>query len=207
MQGLVDLAPPGLDEIVAILQFTSLISSGDTTRTWDHIVIDTAPTGHALRLLEMPAVIHDWTHALMRIVLKYQPIAGAGSLGALLLTMSRRITALRRLLTDRELTQFVLVTRPAALPRAETLRFLTALSTLGINVPAIVVNAVGQGRCRSCRREAVAEHRELKLLGRGIATVSDPPRIVLAPAEVPAPETSRALKRWHGEWRLPAADC
>jgi arsenite-transporting ATPase len=209
MQGLVDLAPPGLDEIVAILEVTSLISgiSSEATTTWDQVVIDTAPTGHALRLLEMPALIHEWTHALMRIVLKYQPIVRLGSLGELLLAMSRRITALRGLLADRGLTQFVLVTRPAALPRAETLRFLSALSTLGISVPAIVVNAVGQGRCSACRRTAAAEQRELKLLARGLATGADPPRIVLAPAEVPAPHTSRSLKRWYRDWRLTAVDC
>ena len=156
--GLMDLAPPGLDELVAILEVTSLMV-GEGSRTWDQIVIDTAPTGHALRLLEMPALVQDWTHALMRIVLKYQPVVGAGNLGQLLLTLSKQIGALRDLLVDRSLTQFVLVTRAAALPRAETVRFLAALSSLGITVPAVVVNAVGRGGCGACRRAAVAERR------------------------------------------------
>jgi arsenite-transporting ATPase len=199
-----ELAPPGLDELVAILEVTSLMV-GDPSRTWDQIVIDTAPTGHALRLLEMPALIQDWTHALMRIVLKYQPVVGTGSLGQVLLTLSKHIGALRRLLADRQLTQFVLVTRAAALPRAETLRFLPALSALGINVPAIVVNAVGQGRCRVCRRAAVMERREVRLLSRALAGNARP-RIILAPADVPPPEGSSSLIRWRGEWRLPTVD-
>ena len=56
MHGLIDLAPPGLDELVAILEVTTLMV-GDGSGTWHHIVLDTAPTGHALRLLEMPALI------------------------------------------------------------------------------------------------------------------------------------------------------
>jgi arsenite-transporting ATPase len=203
MHGLIDLAPPGLDELVAILEVTTLMIGG--AGTWDHIVIDTAPTGHALRLLEMPALIHDWTRALMRIVLKYQPVVGVGSLGEVLLSMSKRIGALRRMLSDRTLTTFVLVTRAAALPRAETLRFLSALSSLGIHVPTVIVNVVGQGSCRSCLGAAAGERREIRLLSRAVAG-NAPPRIVLAPAEIPPPEGSRALLRWYGKWRLPT-DC
>jgi arsenite-transporting ATPase len=204
MHGLIDLAPPGLDELVAILEVTTLMV-GDGSATWDHIVIDTAPTGHALRLLEMPALIQDWTHALMRIVLKYQPVVGVGSLGEVLLTLSKRIGALRRMLSDRTLTRFVLVTRAAALPRAETLRFLSALSSLGIHVPTVIVNVVGQGSCRACLGAAAAERREVRLLSRAVAG-NAPPRIVLAPAVIPPPEGSSALLRWYRGWRQPTAD-
>jgi arsenite/tail-anchored protein-transporting ATPase len=201
MHGLIELAPPGLDELVAILEVTTLMV-GERSTTWDRVVIDTAPTGHALRLLEMPALIHDWTRALMRIVLKYQAITGAGSLGELLLAMSKRISALRRLLTDRELTQFVLVTRAAALPRAETLRFMPALAKLGVNLPAIIVNAVGQGRCRACRRAAAAERRELKLLATAISSGTTSPALIVAPAELPPPAGHRALSRWQRRWQV-----
>ncbi len=204
MHGLIDLAPPGLDELVAILEVTTLMV-GDASGTWDHIVIDTAPTGHALRLLEMPALIQDWTRALMRIVLKYQPVVGVGSLGEVLLTLSKRIGALRRMLSDRALTTFVLVTRAAALPRAETLRFRSALSRLGIDVPTVIVNVVGQGSCRACVGAAAGERREIRLLSRAVAGNARP-RIILAPAEVPPPEGSSALLPWYRRWRLVTAD-
>ena len=163
-------------------------------------MIDTAPTGHALRLLEMPALIQDWTRALMRIVLKYQPIVGAGNLGPLLLTLSRRIGALRAMLADRDLAQFVVVTRAAALPRAETLRLMHALSHLGIHVPAVVVNAVGRGTCGACRRAGAAERREVARLERSLGAGAARPRVVLAPAEIPPPEGLTALRRWSGRW-------
>ena len=63
-------------------------------------MIDTAPTGHALRLLEMPALVHDWVKALMAILLKYQPVVGVGDLGAVLLRLSQGLGRLRELLND-----------------------------------------------------------------------------------------------------------
>ena len=56
------------------------------------IVIDTAPTGHALRLLQTPAVLRDWTQALMRILLKYRE-SSARARSAALLVLSKRLAA------------------------------------------------------------------------------------------------------------------
>jgi arsenite-transporting ATPase len=200
MHGLVDLAPPGLDELVAVLEVTSLVAGGADARPWDQVVIDTAPTGHALRLLEMPALIQDWTHALMRIVLKYQPIVGAGTLGQQLLTLSRRIGALRAMLADRHAAQFVVVTRAAALPRAETVRLARSLSRSGIHVPVVVVNAAGRGTCAACRRGAAEERREVELLQRELATAKLTAPIVVAPAEMPPPVGLLGLDRWSRRW-------
>ena len=119
--------------------------------------------------------------------------------------LSKRIGALRRMLSDRALSRFVLVTRAAALPRAETLRFLSALSSLGIHVPTVIVNVVGQGSCRACRGAAADERREIRLLSRAVAGKTRP-RIILAPAVIPPPEGASALIRWSGRWRLLTAD-
>lgn len=61
----VSIAPPGLDEIMALLEIVDATESGDT------LIIDSAPTGHFLRLLEMPDEALQWTHAIMRILVKY----------------------------------------------------------------------------------------------------------------------------------------
>ena len=98
LHGLIDLAPPGLDELAAIIEIADALA-GENPR-WDLAVIDTAPTGHALRLLELPSLLHDWTKALMSILLKYQPVTGLGSLATLLLKLSRGLGSVRELLTD-----------------------------------------------------------------------------------------------------------
>ena len=78
--GLIDLAPPGLDELVAILEVTTLMVgdgfrdlASHRARHSSHRTCASSPRDAVLIL--------DWTRALMRIVLKYQPVVGVGSLG------------------------------------------------------------------------------------------------------------------------------
>ncbi len=195
MHALLDLAPPGLDELVAILEVTSLVGSDEDRDDDVRLIVDTAPTGHALRLLETPALVHEWTRALMRIVLKYQPVTGAGRLGELLLALSRRIGGLRQLLSDPSRCRFVVVTRAAALPRLETERLLPALRRLGVHVPVVVVNAAGRGTCGPCRAAMAAEKREIAAVLRLASQSAPHPIVVVTPAEMPPPRTAR-LPLW-----------
>jgi arsenite/tail-anchored protein-transporting ATPase len=198
MRSLIDLAPPGIDELAAVIEVTDALDDG----RYDLIVMDTAPSGHALRLLEMPALVQDWAKALMAILLKYQPIIGLGDLGAVLLGLSQGLGRLRALLTDPKRTRFVAVTRAAALPRAETSRLMARLDRMGIHVPAVVVNAVGRGTCTRCRRAAAAERREIAALRRIVTAAAA--EIVMAPVELPPPHGSASLRRWARTWHPPA---
>ncbi|MCA1559812.1 MAG: ArsA family ATPase [Acidobacteria bacterium] len=198
LQDLMDLAPPGIDELAAVLGVTDTLvsSTGD-----DVVVMDTAPSGHALRLLEMPALVHDWAKALMAILLKYQPVVGGGELGAVLVRISQGIGRLRELLCDPARSRFVAVTRAEALPRAETLRLLKRLRRLRIHVPAVVVNAIGAGSCQRCRRRIAAEHREIVTFVCGVTHAGSTPTLVLAPAEMPPPHRPARLLAWRRGWR------
>lgn len=203
LQDLMDLAPPGIDELAAVLGVTdALLGPADD----DVVVMDTAPSGHALRLLEMPGLVHDWAKALMAILLKYQPVVGAGDLGVILVRISQGIGRLRELLCDPARTRFIAVMRAEALPRAETLRLLNRLRSLRINVPAVVVNAIGAGTCKRCRRTVAAEQREIVAFTRAVSRVGSPPMIVLACAEMPPPHRPAALLAWERNWgtRVPA---
>jgi arsenite-transporting ATPase len=200
MHRLLDLAPPGIDELVAVLNVTQALGLGGERARYDFVVMDTAPTGHALRLLEMPHLVEDWTKALMRILLKYQPVFGLGELGAMLLRLSRQVQRLRALLRDRIATQFVVVTRPGVLPRAETMRLLGRLNRIGIHVPAILVDSVGKGSCTDCRRVAAIERREIAALRSGMHANGGQGRLVIAPAEMPPPSGFTALLRWRKQW-------
>ena len=64
------------------------------------IIVDPAPTGHLLRLLEMPALAIDWSHRLMRLIMKYSEVVGLGEAAQDLVNFSRRTRALDRLLHD-----------------------------------------------------------------------------------------------------------
>jgi arsenite-transporting ATPase len=189
---LIDLAPPGIDEVIAIADVAEEIAEGKGG--YDVIVTDTAPTGHALRLLHTPTVLREWTKALMAILLKYREIVGAGRLAALLVQLSKRLRALQDVLTDPARAHVVVVTRPAALPLDESRHLIAALGRLGIAVPEIVVNAAGRGTCRRCRAIARAQAAEIDRLGGAYA-------IIEAPAEVPPPHGAVALRAWREHWR------
>ncbi|HEY7058729.1 MAG TPA: ArsA family ATPase, partial [Vicinamibacterales bacterium] len=106
---LMDLAPPGIDEVMAIADVADLLA--DSASRFDTVVSDTAPTGHVLRLLQTPAILREWTQALMAILLKYREVVSAGPLAPQLVRLSKQLRALETLLHDPGHTQFVLVTR------------------------------------------------------------------------------------------------
>jgi arsenite-transporting ATPase len=196
---LIDLAPPGIDELVAMIEVLAALDASPDEETL--LVIDTAPTGHALRLIEMPALVHDWVKALMAILLKYQPVVGVGELGAVLLRLSQGLGRLRALMADPVRTRFIAVTRAAVLPRAETVRLLKRLGAAGVSAPLVVVNAAGAGTCRRCRVDVATQATEIAALQRQTATRGNGPATLVARAEMPPPHGPRRLGEWQTTWR------
>ena len=199
LRGLMDLAPPGLDELFAVLAVVEALF--ERRPPCDVVVLDTAPTGHALRLLAMPTNVLAWVHALLAILLKYREIVGLGEVAAELVATARRLRELSALLGDDARARVVAVTRPAELPRRETGRLLARLRALDLAVPGVVVNALTSGTCRRCRQARRAEARSMAALGRP----RDPYRpwsIISAPAITPPPRGVAGLDRWARSWTL-----
>ena len=194
---LIDLAPPGIDEVIAVADVADAVTGGKGR--YDVVVTDTAPTGHALRLLQTPDVLREWTQALMAILVKYREIVGAGTLAALLVQLSKRLRGLAGVLRDPARTRFNIVTRAAELPLGEALSLIASLRGLSIPVGAVVVNAMGGGSCARCRSRATAERKAVARLGR--AARAGAYAIIEAPAEVPPPHGAAALADWGLAWR------
>jgi arsenite/tail-anchored protein-transporting ATPase len=200
LRGLMDLAPPGLDELFAVL--TVIETLFERPRPADVVVLDTAPTGHALRLLEMPGTALAWVHALLAILLKYREVVGLGDVAAELLGTARRLRELAALLTDGERARVVTVTRAAELPQRETERLLDRLRRLEITVPAVLVNALTSGVCRHCRRLRQSEGRWLAELARVRRTRRQGWGMICTPAVAPPPQGVAALAGWAHTWEL-----
>ena len=200
---LLDLAPPGLDELFGTLAVVDALFRRD--RPWDAVVVDLAPTGHTLRLLEMPATALEWVRALLAIALKYRAIIGLGDFAAELVAVSRDLRRLDELLRDPGLTRFVPVTRPAELSRRETARLLSALARLGLAAPALVVNAVSRAdrACHRCTRAVRTEQREIAALRRTVAGRKRP-RILTAPSVAPPPTGVTGITAWSETWTVMA---
>ncbi len=140
--GFVDLALPGMDELAALLRLLEL-----TSRQVGRLVIDTAPTGHTLRLLELPELAREWLGALEAMEEKHQAVAGAltglvprDDVTRLLEELDRDLASLHALLRDPVRTRFLLVSTAEPVVLAETRRLQDELERLGISLAGVVVN-------------------------------------------------------------------
>jgi arsenite-transporting ATPase len=195
---LMDLAPPGIDELFGMLTVV------DAQREYPLIVVDTAPTGHALRLLEMPDAAREWVQVLMRLLLKYRSLVRPGRLAAELVDLSKSIRELQDLVRDHAATRFIVVTRAAEVPRLETERLLDRLRRLRLATPALVINALtlAPRTCPRCRATAAGERRVLAALDRCCRRGGRECAIIQTPLTAPPPRGVSALDRWAGTWIL-----
>ena len=120
-------------EIAAFDRFAGLLVGSEVG--YDHIVFDTAPTGHTLRLLDLPRAWTSFLDANTR---------GASCLGPHggLTTRHDRFETARRTLEDASLTTVVLVTRPDASALREAARTSEELREIGLASQRLVVNGV-----------------------------------------------------------------
>ena len=127
-------------EIASFDEFSSLLADG--APAWDHIVFDTAPTGHTLRLLSLPKA---WTGFLDG------NDRGASCLGphSGLKMQEIRFKAALDALGDPAKTTVVLVTRPDRGAIAEAARTSVELRDLGLNNQRLVINGVFRASDRS----------------------------------------------------------
>jgi len=152
MNELLSLWPAGLDEMMALIEVI------DHADAYDVVVLDTSPTGHLLRFLEMPELAREWINALLRIILKHQTVINLTSFGEKLVRLSRDIRRVRSSLADADQTAFVAVTIPETMAIAETTRLLASLKRLGVPCHDLVINMVTPPRmtcsfCDARRRE------------------------------------------------------
>lgn len=122
-------------EVAAFDEFAALLADETRVGGYDHVVFDTAPTGHTLRLLQLPAAWSGFLEANPR---------GAGCLGPLGRQEGQRerYEAVVEALTDPARTTVVLVSRPEAGALAEAERTSTELRELGLANQRLLLNGV-----------------------------------------------------------------
>ena len=165
MEELISLAPPGLDELMALMKLMDLVHEG----RYAAYVLDLAPTGHALRLLQTPALVRQWFMALFRVLLKYQNVFSLARAGELVRQKSKQLRQVEQLLSDAERCQLVAVAIPEALAVQETLRLLDSLAGIPVRCSWVVANMVSApGSCAFCaavREEQLPYLHEIETLG------------------------------------------
>ncbi|EJF41550.1 arsenical pump-driving ATPase [Clostridium sp. MSTE9] len=122
-------------EIAAFNEFSSFITDGKAQQEYDYIIFDTAPTGHTLRMLQLPSA---WSNFIS------ESTHGASCLGQLSGLESKKAIYKQTVetLANRNLTTLILVTRPETAPFKEAERASGELSALGVHNQILVVNGV-----------------------------------------------------------------
>jgi arsenite-transporting ATPase len=183
IRNLIEIAPPGADELFAITRLADLLAD----RSIAHIVVDTAPTGHFLRLLDLPREAGEWVREFIRLLLRYRELIPPGALGEELVRASRSLRELDEALRS-EAAAVALVTRPERIVVAETSRLDAELRRRGIAVLPILANYVTP--VSDCLCDRTKRTVELELLASldepvVIERLATPPRIEQVACLVP----------------------
>ncbi|EIW20782.1 MULTISPECIES: arsenical pump-driving ATPase [Pelosinus] len=122
-------------EIAAFNEFSNFITDEKTQIEYDHILFDTAPTGHTLRMLQLPSA---WSNFIS------ESTHGASCLGQLSGLESKKEVYKNAVstLADDKLTTLILISRPEYSPLQEAERASRELKELGVHNQLLVVNGV-----------------------------------------------------------------
>jgi arsenite-transporting ATPase len=156
-------------EIAAFDEFARLLGDAAATAEFDHVVFDTAPTGHTLRLLQLPSAWSGFLDASAGSASCLGPLAGLEKQRSL---YADTVAAL----SDPRSTAVVLVARPDASSLGEAERTRRELVSLGLRGLRLVVNGVFSATDRSDAIAVAIEDRGREALARMPADLAALPR-------------------------------
>ncbi len=164
---LLDIVPPGVDEIFAVFRILDLLGAGG------RVIIDMAPTGHALEVLRTPARLLAWARLLLKMLAAHRSLPIAQDAAVEIATLSQNARELSGILRDEKRSSVVVVTLPEPLPNYETQWLLAALKELRAPVRSVVVNRILtiNPRCPRCNLAAQWQAFSLAKLRREMGRI------------------------------------
>ncbi|MBU1706233.1 ArsA family ATPase [Patescibacteria group bacterium] len=136
MERIMDLSPPGIDELMALAAVMDFL----TPEGYDLLVLDAAPTGHLIRLLELPEIIEEWLKAFFSLFLKYRKIFRLPGISQRLVRLSKDLKRLRAILRDPSQAALYAASILTEMSFAETTDLVAACGRLEIPVPCLFLN-------------------------------------------------------------------
>ena len=147
---------PSSASSISPLRAVELLQAGRV----DTLVLDAAPTGHLIRLLELPGLVQEWLKAFFGLFLKYKSVFRLPKFSELMVDMSKKVKVLRSILTDPKKGQVYVVGIPTEMALEETRDLLAACRRTGIQVAGLFLNLLTpESSCPLCRELVEAESR------------------------------------------------
>lgn len=173
-------------EIAAFNEFSSFITDEKAEEEYDHIIFDTAPTGHTLRMLQLPSA---WSNFIS------ESTHGASCLGQLSGLESKKEVYKNAVVTlaNKDKTTLILVSRPEVSPLKEAERASKELQDIGVRNQILVINGVLKEHDDSLSTAIYNKQKEaLKDIPEGIKNI-ETFEIPLRPYNVTGVENVRAF--------------
>ena len=169
IEQLMSLSIPGMDEIMSFKTIIDFMEEGK----YDKYIVDTAPTGHALRLISSPKLLDELIKvvAKMRWKYRYMITRFSGSYkpddtDTLLLYLKKTVNKMEKLLCDNTRSEFIPICIPEAMAIWETGRLISALDTYNIKVRQMIVNNVIESEaCSFCKEKKKSQLKYIEQIG------------------------------------------
>jgi arsenite-transporting ATPase len=163
---LLRLSVPGIDEVMSLKTIIDIMEEG----RFDKYIVDTAPTGHALRLISSPTMLDQWIKvaAKMRWKYRYMVTSFSGTYtqdktDALLLNLKKTVKKIENLFRDTSQCQFIPVCIPESMAVSETGRLISRLRDSDLPVRQIIVNNVMESEgCSFCKERKNAQQKYME---------------------------------------------
>lgn len=193
-----ELDIPGLDEVMGLKKITDFMDSQE----YDLYIVDTAPTGHTLRLLALPELLDEWIKFLASLRWRYhymvERFSGerkAEKADQFLLEMKKTVKKVRGLLRDPTKTEFIVVTIPEAMGVLETEDLINDLKKSHIPSSHIIINNIfPKTGCDFCKARRKNQEKYINEIKKKFANFNIS-EIVLQPIEI------RGIKSLMNLWK------
>ena len=162
------LSIPGIDEVMSFKTIIDFMEAG----AYEKYVVDTAPTGHALRLISSPKLLDEWIKVAARMRWKYRYMITSFSgtyqqddVDAFLLSLKKTVKRIESILRDNTRCEFIPVCIPEAMAISETERLMEDLAISGIISRQIIVNNVMTSEgCDFCKKRKASQQPYLNTI-------------------------------------------
>jgi len=156
MTELMELSPPGLEEIMALGEIMDLLKE----EKYDIYVLDSAASGHLLRFLELPEIVRDWLKSIFKILLKYKNIVGLIDIKRKLLDFSKDIKKIQEILFGPKTTEFIMISIAEEMGVREMGDLAQSLEKLNVSSNYIILNMIAPAsECKFCQAKRLNQEK------------------------------------------------